>query len=163
MNERQDSIALTLCLWASAIHHKAGAAEGHPNRRDATHEPAQAHDIERYLLRHRAKTEPDVLSAIEAVERTLLSIRAPEWFRAYLLFKYPIVGRYEPRRRTGTRAARFEDTAVSFVSGGHFQDVVGTLRTRQLRHESAKLISAVERAFNVQLIRETANCGQAPA
>ncbi len=140
-----------LSLWASAIYHSAGLAAGHPLTRDALRELASAPDIERYLLRHRAKIEDDVLCAIELVERTLQGHGAADWFRAYLLFKYPIVGRYEPERQVRGKSGARDEPARAFVDAGHFSPVTGALDSVHVRRESARLIKATERAFNRRL------------
>lgn len=162
MEQRLNHIETALSLWASAIFHRAGMAEGHPLTTAVLRELASTPDVERYLVRLRARVQPDVLSAAEIVERTLDVVEAPVWFRAFLLFKYPMGGRYEPERKVRGTYGAWDGPAEGFVLSGHFDCVTGAIASSQVRRDSVKLVKSAERAFNVRLSREMANFAQAP-
>ena len=167
-----------LNIWASAIHHRAGGAEGHPVPREVHNEPAPGaattseaasseltYDAtkDKYSKRLRPRAELRVLAAIESVERALAACGATETLRRYLLFKYPTVGRYAPRRRAAKGTDPEGDPATAFVQSGHLAGVFGTFRTSTFMKCAARALEAAERAFLVQLMKDLTNAPSAGA
>jgi hypothetical protein len=145
-----------LCLWASAIHHAAGRAIGHPKPSDARKDRAGKAEPARFEQGQSGNPDKVVLNAMEAVERTLASPKMPRWFRAYLLFKYPVRGKYEPMRREAPGHPTQFFPPEAFVMGGHMRPVLGDKPTKFVVRDAIKLILSTERTFTNRLRRRLA-------
>lgn len=123
-------VDVCLNVWASKEYHEAGGGSGYPLLEEILLEPAFPEPVTRpatdseYLYdatpgkyERSPKWSDAVLSRWEMVENCLVD--APEWVRAYLLFKYPTTGRYGPLRgqetASGWEGLDPDDPAGSFV------------------------------------------------
>jgi len=161
MHTGMPSSEVALNVWASARWHTAMGGAGHPVYEECLREPIRAEESKqiadrsdllydasrsKYVRRDRTN-DVRVTSAIEQVERALTECQAPDWLRRFLLFKYPTTGRYGPSKRVAKNADPDYDPARAFVESGHFNDVLGTLDSPQVRRNAVKLIKSVERGM----------------
>ena len=140
-----------LCLWASAIHHLAARGSGHPKAVEALSDKAIQEILERYVGGSPSRTSLRVVSSIEAVERALADSQMPRWFRAYLAFKYPLRGKYEPRRKELEACPSSFCSPESFVRAGHMKVVTGGNPGKSVVRNAVRLIEVNEGTFLMRL------------
>jgi hypothetical protein len=142
-----------LCLWASAIHHLAGRASGHPRTGEALTDKTIRETLKRYSQGSSPVTNLRVVSSIEAVERALAELQMPRWFRAYLAFKYPLRGKYEPRRKEADNCPSSFYAPESFVRAGHMKAMLGATPGKKVVRSAIRLIEVSEGTFTWRLQR----------